>query len=180
MCIRDRDNGDTGIQECQFAHAVGQNLIFVSGRDEDAAVRPELLACAPKFGFAYDLDRIKRLAAFVFLLVNLAFQMCIRDSFRPFRTVCGFPSFRICGSQRLLFAQQGGALPFRVLQPFVGNPRHPFADAASPSCTTGFCPDGFSAPVFSFCPFFVLGMVCLDGGAVPSCGIEINGTVGGL
>ena len=38
----------------------------------------------------------------------------------------------------------------------------------------------FSAPVFSFCPFFVLGMVCLDGGAVPSCGIEINGTVGGL
>ena len=29
-------------------------------------------------------------------------------------------------------------------------------------------------------PFFVLGMVCLDGGAVPSCGIEINGTVGGL
>jgi len=100
--------------------------------------------------------------------------------FRPFRTVCGFPSFRICGSQRLLFAQLGGALPFRVLQPFVGNPRHPFADAASPSCTTGFCPDGFSAPVFSFCPFFVLGVVCLDGGAVPSCGIEINGTVGGL
>ena len=31
-----------------------------------------------------------------------------------------------------------------------------------------------------FSPFFVLGMVCLDGGAVPSCGIEINGTVGGL
>ena len=46
--------------------------------------------------------------------------------------------------------------------------------------TNGFCPDGFSVPVFSFCPFFVLGLVCTDDGAMPSCGIEINGTVGGL
>ena len=71
-------NCDTGIQECQFAHTVSQNLIFVSRSNEDAAVRPELLACAPKFGFAYDLDRIERLTAFVFLLVDLAFPEDLR------------------------------------------------------------------------------------------------------
>ena len=38
----------------------------------------------------------------------------------------------------------------------------------------------FPFPFSPFVRFFVLGLVCTDDGAMPSCGIEINGTVGGL
>jgi len=44
----------------------------VSCGGEDGVVRPELLSCASLVCITYDLDRIERLALFVFLLVDLA------------------------------------------------------------------------------------------------------------
>ncbi len=43
-----QSDGDAGVQVGQLAHAVGQDFVFVFSGDEDVAVRPELLACAPQ------------------------------------------------------------------------------------------------------------------------------------
>ena len=45
-------DGESGIEECQFAHAVGEDAVAVCGGGEDFRVGPELLARAAQFGLA--------------------------------------------------------------------------------------------------------------------------------
>ena len=73
-----QNDGDAGVQKCQFAHAVGENFVFVCGGGENAAVRPKLLACAAQMGFAYHFYGIQRCAACVFLLVYFAIAKYLR------------------------------------------------------------------------------------------------------
>ena len=65
-----KGDGDTGIEECQFAHTVGQDVVAVLVCGEDGAVGPELLACTGAVGIAYGLYCVERLTARVLLLID--------------------------------------------------------------------------------------------------------------
>ena len=65
-------NGNAGIEESQFAHAVGEDVVFVVRGDENAAVGPELLTGAAELCGPHNLDIVKGLAFLVFLLIDLA------------------------------------------------------------------------------------------------------------
>ena len=64
-------DSNTSIEEREFAHAVGQNVVLIFGGDENGVVWPELLACTTEFGLTHNLDVVEGLSLLVFLLVNL-------------------------------------------------------------------------------------------------------------
>ena len=60
-----------GIQVCQFAHTVGQDVVFVDGGSEYACIGPELLACASQVGFSNHAYWSVGLSLVIQLLVDL-------------------------------------------------------------------------------------------------------------
>ena len=63
---------DSGIQISQLAHTSCQNIIIVDRFGKDCIIRPELLARTCNLGSADFLYRIKRMSAFVFLLIDFS------------------------------------------------------------------------------------------------------------
>ena len=72
------DDADACIEVGKFAHTARDDIPLVGGRCEYGLVRPELLAGAALFGGSNDLDRIERLALFVFLLIDVAVAVDLR------------------------------------------------------------------------------------------------------
>ena len=79
--VGERD-GDSGVQIGQFTHSLGDDVVFVFCSGEDGWVGPELLACAPDFGFSHHFDGIERFSLLVFLLVNLSVAKNLRHHVR--------------------------------------------------------------------------------------------------
>ena len=48
-------DGDTCIEICQFAHALGYDFVFVLCGGKDRGIGPELLACSTQIGLAHHL-----------------------------------------------------------------------------------------------------------------------------
>ena len=76
--VAQRD-GDAGIQISQLAHALGDDVVLVFSGGEDGVVGPELLSCASQFGLSNHLDRVERDAALVFLLIDFAVAVNLRE-----------------------------------------------------------------------------------------------------
>ena len=71
-------NRDAGVQIGQFAHTLGDDVVFVFRRREDGRVGPELLARARLVGVAHDFHIVERLSLFVFLLIDVAVAIDLR------------------------------------------------------------------------------------------------------
>ena len=65
-----KDDGQPGVEESQFAHTVGQNVILIFDRSENVGIGPKLLARASAVGFAHHLHFVERFSGFVFLLID--------------------------------------------------------------------------------------------------------------
>ena len=73
-------DGYAGVEVCQLAHALGNDVVFeFGGGGEDGRVGPELLARAPLLGLAHYLDRVEGLALLILLLVYLAVAEHLRE-----------------------------------------------------------------------------------------------------
>ena len=65
-----QSNGESGIQEGQFAKAVGEDVIFIFRGGENFGVGPELLARTSQRSFAHHLHRIEGMSLLIFLLID--------------------------------------------------------------------------------------------------------------
>ena len=79
--VGERD-GDAGIQESQFTHALGYGRVIIYGGGEDAGIGPELLARAGLVGIAHNLHVVERLSLLVFLLVDVTVAIYLRHHVR--------------------------------------------------------------------------------------------------
>ena len=75
-------DGDAGIQECQFAHALGNGVVVISGNSEHSGIGPELLAGTCLISVAYDLYVVERLSFLVFLLIDVTIAVHLRKHVR--------------------------------------------------------------------------------------------------
>ena len=65
-------DGDAGIEEGEFSHAVGEDVILISSRREDGVIGPEVLPCAAEFGFTHDFHAGLWLTLGIFLTIDLS------------------------------------------------------------------------------------------------------------
>ena len=72
-------DGDACIQVSQFAHTIGEDVIFICSGCEDCLVGPELLTCASQFRCADSFDSSHGFADGVFLLIDLAITVNLAD-----------------------------------------------------------------------------------------------------
>ncbi len=75
-------DGDACIEECQLAHAAGNDVPLIGGGGEDGGVGPELLSRTPQFGFAHHLDGVERFALLVLLLIDFPVAENLRKHVR--------------------------------------------------------------------------------------------------
>ena len=78
--VGERD-GDAGVEECQFAHTIGKNVVTVFRHGKDGLIGPEMLARAAQVGFAHHGNRGLRMTLGIFLTVNLAVAEHLRHHF---------------------------------------------------------------------------------------------------
>ena len=79
--IGERD-GESGVQEGQFAQTIGEDVIFIFRGGENFGVGPELLARTSQRSFADHLHRIEGMSLFIFLLVDFAIAEHLRKHVR--------------------------------------------------------------------------------------------------
>ena len=71
-------DGDTCIEVGQFAHAVGKDVIFISGGRKDGVIWPEMLTRTAQFGLSHHLNGVEGMSLCVFLLINLSIAEHLR------------------------------------------------------------------------------------------------------
>ena len=74
-------NGDTCVQEGQFAHTVGQDVIFVSRSGKDGRIGPEVLTRTAQVGSPPHFHRSLRMSLGIFLSVNFTIAEHLRHHF---------------------------------------------------------------------------------------------------
>ena len=79
--IGERD-GESGIQEGQFAQTIGEDVILIFGGGENFRVGPELLARTALVGLADHFHRVEGMSLFVFLLVDFTIAEHLRKHVR--------------------------------------------------------------------------------------------------
>ncbi len=72
-------DADTGIEVGQLAHTACDDVPLEGSGGEDGRIGPELLACAALCGLADDLDGVEGLALLVFLLIDMAVAINLRQ-----------------------------------------------------------------------------------------------------
>ena len=81
---------DARVQICEFAHTVGQDVIFVDGGGENVSIGPKLLSGTAAFCLAYDFYASDGLSASVFLSVDFTIAEDLGNHFMAERVYAGY------------------------------------------------------------------------------------------